>query len=126
MAPPTIAQTSNMELASLERLLFLFTLIPSGYVQKFYAIPYVPWLVAFSIPFLITWSQPRPQRAVYAIPLIVLLNLHIVTPMIYNCDPDGRDGGFLVYSRKKCANSKLVLCTSITISIVVILRRAWR
>jgi hypothetical protein len=115
-----------MDLASLDRLLFLFTLLPSGYVRKIYAIPYVPWLVAFSIPFLIIWSQPRPQRAVYAIPLIILLNFHIVTQMIYNCEPDEKNGGVLVYSKKKCANSKLVLCTSIIISTVVILSRAWR
>ncbi|PMD28518.1 hypothetical protein NA56DRAFT_640149 [Hyaloscypha hepaticicola] len=82
-----------MELASLDRLLFLLSLIPSGQVQKIYAIPFVPWLVAFSIPFLMIWSQPRPQRAIYAIPLLFFLNSNIAVQILYNCEPDERNGG---------------------------------
>jgi hypothetical protein len=102
-----------MELASVERLLFLLSLIPSGKVQKIYAIPFVARLVAFSIPFLMIWSQPRPQRSIYAIPLLFFLNSHIAIQILYTCEPDERNGGVLVYSRKKCANSKLVRACAI-------------
>jgi hypothetical protein len=46
--------------------------------------------------------------------------------MVYNCYPDEKDGLVLVYSRQKCTNSKLVLFTTLAISTVVILKRAWR
>jgi len=109
---------------ALDGLLFLILLVPYGQVKQIYAIPLVPWLAAFSIPFLIVWS--RPQRPIYAISLIVLLSLQIAAQMVYDRYPDEKDGQVLVYSRKKCTNSKLGLFTTVAISTVVILKRAWR
>jgi hypothetical protein len=109
---------------ALDRLLFLILLVPYAQVKQLYAIPFVPWLIVFSMPFLIVWS--RPQRAIYAISLIVLLSLQIAAQVVYNCYPDEKDGLVLVYSKQKCTNSKLVLVTTIAISTVVILKRAWR
>jgi hypothetical protein len=117
----TTQVNSNM---ALDRLLFLILLVPYGQVKQLYAISLVPWLVTFSIPFLIVWS--RPQRPIYAISLIVLLSLHIAAQMVYDCYPDEKEGQVLVYSRQKCTNSKLVLFTTVAISTVAVLKRAWR
>jgi hypothetical protein len=108
----------------LDELLFLILLVPYGEIKQIYDIALVPWLVALSIPFLIVWS--RPQRAIYAISLMALLSLHIAAQMVYDCYPDEKDGLVMVYSRQKCTNSKLVLFTTVAISAVVILKRAWR
>jgi hypothetical protein len=100
---------------TLDRLLFLILLTHYGQVKQIYAIPLVPWLVAFSIPFLIVWS--RPQRVVYAISLILLLSLHVAAQMGYDCYPDEKDDLVLVYSGRKCRNSKLVLFVTIVIRL---------
>ena len=73
----TAQLNSNM---AFDRLLFLIVLVPHAQVKQIYAIPLVPWLVAFSISFIIIRS--RPQKAIYAISLIVLLSLHISTQTV--------------------------------------------
>ena len=109
----------------IDRLLYLILLVPYGKVKSFYALPLVPWLVAFSIPLLIISSR-RPQRAIWAISLMCLLNLHIAAQMLYTCYPEEKDGLVLNYSRRKCIESKIVVFMAITFSAVLIVMKAWR
>lgn len=112
----------------LEQVLFIILLVPSKQINWLYTIPTAPWLVAFSIPLLITWS--RPTRPVYAIMLLILFTSHNAAQMAYTCFPDLPDlpdenhSMVLKYSRCKCMNNKLALIATAIISVGIVLKRA--
>jgi hypothetical protein len=116
---------------TLDQLLTIFICIPPSDVRQFFAIPLVPWLVAFSIPFLVTRFRADTSatiRAIYSICLIGLSGSYINGQKNHNCYLDVRDGMVMVeeYSGRKCRDSRIVMWVHAGIGAVVILRRAWR
>jgi hypothetical protein len=101
--------------------------VPSKQINWLYTAPAVPWLVAFSILFIIAWSGPT--RPIYAILMLVLFTSQNAAQMVYNCFPDLPDGNHKIvlnYSRRRCMNNKLALIAAALVFVAIVVKKAWR
>jgi hypothetical protein len=67
---------------TLDRLLPLLLLIPSKQWARLFAVPFVPWLAAFSIHFLVTWFRPTERVVTKAVTSILLMFLFTASTVV--------------------------------------------